>query len=367
MGTVRLEAWADQSIEDPTESVDLDPNYMIRIKRGRKQLLFLHTIDSLAQQTDERGCAFQPCLEDLVFLYGGERKSTEGAIKALKGKGLLQRIQVQVLEEPKYVPDILALSSEGLEYLAGSRKKTITNYEEWALVQSRIKQLLSQPQLLFYDQTRVSFFQVREMIRFVTPFLPASVSLDQDFIAKIAAFDKTKRISPVEFCQQVLGFVDALLRFQGSYIPCNTLQEIAKALKSNGRQVDLTKKKLYSHIQIGARLFGASRSVGRKSLFFQAVLEALNHYCEQFKIEEQLKLQIVELNNLLRELGRIALDPEARALGIMGSTINGLFLTENRKRYPLTPEMWLAGRDQMHQIRRLFRTLDIQEGVQVKI
>ncbi|MFQ5976532.1 MAG: hypothetical protein ACE5OZ_00195 [Candidatus Heimdallarchaeota archaeon] len=362
MGTVRLETkWSDESLEKDADSALPDPNYPISIRRGRKQSLFLYSIDHLARQMDSLGNSFQPCLEDLRYLYGGDRRRTDQAIKALKGKGLLTRVQVQVLEEAKYVPDILILSQEGSEYLDTFLKSEISRYEEWKQVQPRIKRLLSDPQLQYLNQTKISFFQVRELLKLIVPFLPSSPSLDNAFIATITAFDKTKRISSAEVCQQILGFLDALLRLQGEYIPSEVLRNIAKTLESYGLRVDLTKKKLYSHIQIGARLFGASRNTGRKDLFFKAVVRALEHYYDRFKINEPEKSQIAEINNQLREAGRISLDPEARALGIMGIVIEGLFLAKNRKRFPLPPEMWLAGRDQMHQIRRLFRNSDLKE------
>ncbi|MFQ5978059.1 MAG: hypothetical protein ACE5OZ_08020 [Candidatus Heimdallarchaeota archaeon] len=125
--------------------------------------------------------------------------------------------------------------------------------------------------------------------------------------------------------------------------------------------MDLTKRKLYPHIQIGARLFGASKNTGRKDLFFEGVGRALVHYYDRFKINKSERSQIAAISNQLRGAGRIALDPEARALGIMGMVIEGLFLAKNRKRFPLPPELWLAGRDQMHQIRRLFRNADLPE------
>ncbi|MFQ5980200.1 MAG: hypothetical protein ACE5OZ_18865 [Candidatus Heimdallarchaeota archaeon] len=162
-------------------------------------------------------------------------------------------------------------------------------------VQPRIKRLLSDPQLQFLNQTRVSFFQVRELLKLIVPFLPSSPSLDNAVIATITAFDKTKRMSSAEVCQQLLAFLDALLRLQGDYIPSLVLGDIAKTLDSYGLRVDLTKKKLYPHIQIGARLFGGDRNTGRKELFFEAVGRALEHYYDRFKIKNQKDCKLLRL------------------------------------------------------------------------
>ncbi|MHA2370219.1 MAG: hypothetical protein ACXADX_15500, partial [Candidatus Hodarchaeales archaeon] len=172
---------------------------------------------------------------------------------------------------------------------------------------------------------------------------------------------KGKHISLSTLCQQVLGFVDVLLRLQGDYLPAKTLWEITKVLDNHGVRVDLTKRKLYPHIQNGARLFGSSyRTSGRIEQFYNAVTKAIDYYSEIFEIEEVMKEQIMAVNASLRQSGRISLDPEARALGIIGYVIEGFFLNPNRKRFPLPPGMLLAGRDQMHQIRKLFRKLDLK-------
>ncbi|MFQ5980199.1 MAG: hypothetical protein ACE5OZ_18860 [Candidatus Heimdallarchaeota archaeon] len=118
MGTVRLETQcSDASLENDADSALSDLDYPIAIRRGRKQALFLYTIDHLTRQTDSLGNPFQPCFEDLRYLFGEDRRRTDHAIKALKGKGLLTRVQVPVLDEAKYVPDILVLSPEGAAYL----------------------------------------------------------------------------------------------------------------------------------------------------------------------------------------------------------------------------------------------------------
>lgn len=327
----------------------------IQIRRGRKQSLFLQTVEYLAQQQDSSGRAFQPCLEDLLILFGGNRKHTDGVIKVLKRKELLERIHLSLEDRSKYLPDVLVLSQKGSEQLYDHRKNGLTSYDEWRQVLPRIKQLLRDPQIRFLDDPNVTFHQVREIVRLSLPYLPALPALDNHFIAKVVAFNKNKQLSANELCKQVLAYVDVLLRLQGDYLSYNVLREIIKILEDQGLRADITKRKLYSHIQIGARLFGADYSSNRKELFYKAVGQALNHYCSKFEIEEPAKQQIFSVHNQLLQLGRISLDPEARALGIIGYAIEGFFHNGNRNRFPLPPEMWLTGRDQMHQIRKLFR------------
>ncbi len=328
----------------------------IQIRRGRKQSLFLQTIEYLAQQQDSSGRAFQPCLEDLLILFGGNRKHTDGVIKVLKRKELLERIHLRVGDRSKYLPDILVLSQKGSEQLYDRRKNGLTSYDEWRQVMPRIKQLLKDPQIHSLDDPNVTFHQVREIVRLSLPYLPALPALDNNFIAKIAAFNKNKQLSANELCKQVLGYVDVLLRLQGDYLSYTALQKIIKAL-DQGLRADIGKRKLYPYIQIGARLFGAENGSNRKELFYRAVGKALNHYCSKFEVEEPTKQQIFSVHDQLAQQGRISLDPEARALGIMGHAIEGFFHNSNRKCFPLPPEMWLTGRDQMHQIRKLFRKL----------
>ncbi|MFX0113426.1 MAG: hypothetical protein ACFFB3_02650, partial [Candidatus Hodarchaeota archaeon] len=212
---------------------------------------------------------------------------------------------------------------------------------------------------LFFDQRKVSFFQVREIIRVALPLLPSIPGLDNQFIAAIVAFNKGKVVSNSELCQQIFGFIEVLLRLLGGYIPSETLWQITKNLENHDLRVNLTKRKLYPYIQIGARLFGANRNRKRKEAFYQAVEKALDHYYEKFRIEKSVREQIRNTNKLLKEAERISLDPEARALGMIGFIVPGFFFDENRKYYPLMPEMWLAGRDQMHQIRKLHRKLEL--------
>ncbi|MHA2232338.1 MAG: hypothetical protein ACXAB4_07590, partial [Candidatus Hodarchaeales archaeon] len=238
------------------------------------------------------------------------------------------------------------------------RKKNVAAYEEWEDAEPRVQSLLANPQLHFYDQPKASFFHVREIIRLFVPFLPSIPSLDNQFIATVVAFNKGKALSLGALTQQLAGFIELLLRLQGDYLPSQTLREIAKAFESQGLHVDLTKRKLYPHIQTGARLFGTNhREMNRKTLFYEAVQKALNYYNNKFDIQKPVRTAIHELDLHLQKAGRISLDPEARALGIMGAIIPGFFLNDNRKQFPLLPEMWLAGRDQMHQIRKLIRKL----------
>ncbi|MHA2370269.1 MAG: hypothetical protein ACXADX_15755 [Candidatus Hodarchaeales archaeon] len=316
----------------------------------------MQTIEYLAQQQDSSGRAFQPCLEDLLILFGGNRKHIDGVIKVLKRKELLERIHLRIGDRSKYLPDILVLSQKGSEQLYDRRKNGLTSYDEWRQVMPRIKQLLKDPQIHFLDDPNVTFHQVREIVRLSLPYLPALPALDNDFIAKIVAFNKNKQLSANELCKQVLGYVDVLLRLQGDYLSYTALQKIIKAL-DQGLRADIGKRKLYPYIQIGARLFGAEIGSNRKELFYAAVGKALNHYCSKFEVEEPTKQQIFSVHDQLVQQGRISLDPEARALGIMGYAIEGFFHNSNRSCFPLPPEMWLTGRDQMHQIRKLFRKL----------
>jgi hypothetical protein len=311
----------------------------------------------LTQQQDSSGRSFQPCLEDLLILFGGNRKHTDGVIKVLKRKELLERIYLRVGDRSKYLPDLLVLSQEGSDQLYDRRQNGLTSFDEWRQVLPRIKQLLKDPQMRFLDDPNVTFHQVREIVRLSLPYLPALPDLDNEFIAKIVAFNKNKQISANELCKQVLGYVDVLLRLQGDYLSHFTLRKIINVLEDQGLRADIAKRKLYPYIQIGARLFGAENSLNRKMLFYQAVCKALDHYCNKFEIDDSTKQQILSVHDQLVQLGRISLDPEARALGIMGYVIEGFFHNGNRNSFPLPPEMWLTGRDQMHQIRKLFRKL----------
>ncbi|MFW9915056.1 MAG: hypothetical protein ACFFGZ_05535 [Candidatus Thorarchaeota archaeon] len=345
----------DQSQSSLSNAVHGAASHPIQIRRGRKQSLFLQTIEYLAQQQDSSGRSFQPCLEDLLILFGGNRKHTDGVIRVLKRKELLERIYFRIGDRSKYLPDLLVLSQKGIQKLYDRRKNGLTSFEEWRQVLPRIKQLLRDPQIHFLDDPNVTFHQVREIVRLSLPYLPALPAIDNDFIAKIVAFNKNKQLSANELCTQVLGYVDALLRLQGDYLSHTALRKIIKILEDRGLRADIGKRKLYPYIQIGARLFGAEYRPNRKELFYQAVEKALNQYCNKFEIAEPAKQQILSAHNQLAQLGRISLDPEARALGIMGYAVEGFFHNGNQKRFPLPPEMWLTGRDQMHQIRKLFR------------
>ncbi len=357
---------ASKSLQTNWESELPSSGQAIQIQRGRKQNLYLQTISHLAQKKTSFG-SFQPCLEDLMFLYGGDRKRTDLAIKVLKRKGLLSKISVSPTianqsQPSKYLPRVLALSQKGAQHLRELRKNgtRCVEYQEWLQVRPRITTLLNEPQLHFFD-LQPSFFHVRELLRLIYPLIPANPPIDNTFISKIVAFNKGKHVSMPTLCQQVLGFVDVLLRLQGEYLPAKALWEITKVLENHGVRVDLTKRKLYPHIQNGARLFGSSyRTSGRIEQFYNAVTKAIDYYCETFEIEDSVKEQILAVNTSLRQSGRISLDPEARALGIIGYVIDGFFLNPNRKRFPLPPGMLLAGRDQMHQIRKLFRKLDLK-------
>jgi hypothetical protein len=361
LGTVSTEIkWSNQpsrAHDDAQMSSSFSP---IQIRRGRKQSLFLQTIDYLSQSKTNFGSLFQPCLDDLLYLYGGDRNRADLAIKVLKRKEYLDKVNVEIENRSKYIPDILILSQKGTVHLNELQENGLVEYEEWKQARPRIKQLLKAPHLLFSNHPKASFFHVREIIRLIGPLLPSPPPLDNQFIAKIVAYNKGKSISSAGLCQQILGFLDVLSRLRGDYISSETLWHISKTLENYDLHVDLTKRKLYPHIQVGARLFGPTqRNLGRKNLFFKAVEKALDHYFKKFKIEESVRGQILDIHNRLRDAGRISLDPEARALGIAGIAISGFFLNENRKKYPLSPEMWLAGRDQMHQIRKLFRKLNL--------
>jgi hypothetical protein len=293
LGTARMAAeLANQSHASFPKAAPGGATHPIQIRRGRKQSLFLQTIEYLAQQQDSSGRTFQPCLEDLLILFGGNRKHTDGVIKVLKRKELLERIHLRIGDRSKYLPDLLVLSQKGSEQLYDRRKNGLTSFEEWRQVLPRIKQLLKDPQIRFLDDPNVTFHQVREIVRLSLPYLPALPALDNDFIAKIVAFNKNKQLSANELCTQVLGYVDVLLRLQGDYLSHTALRKILKVLEDQGVRTDVSKRKLYPHIQIGARLFGAEYSPNRKGLFYQAVEKALKHYCSKFEIEGLAKQQI---------------------------------------------------------------------------
>ncbi|MFX0112974.1 MAG: hypothetical protein ACFFB3_00350 [Candidatus Hodarchaeota archaeon] len=360
MGALKVEVGlSDQSLQEHPDPDSLDATHPISIRRGRKQALFIYTVNYLSQQRDSFGKPFQPCPEDLLYLYGGNRKQIGHVIQVLRRKEYLRRISVEVEKYSRYLPDLLVVSKQGVNHLRQLQENGLTSYKEWQQVQPRIKQLLNEPQPMFLSLRRVIFFQVRELVRLITPFLPPIPGLDNQFVAKIVAFDKGKSFSPAELSQQILGSIDVLLRLQGDYIPNETLSKIMGVLNNHGLLVNLTKRKLYPYIQLGARLFGAGEHSERKNSFYEAVKKALNHYCESFAIEESIREQILAVNDHLRADRRISLDPEARALGIIGFIVPGFFLNDNSKKYPLSPEMWLTGRDQMHQIRKLFRKLDL--------
>ncbi|MFX0113921.1 MAG: hypothetical protein ACFFB3_05205 [Candidatus Hodarchaeota archaeon] len=350
---------ASKSLQNNWESDLPSMGQTIQIRRGRKQNLYLQTISYLAQKKTSFG-SFQPCLEDLLYLYGEDRNRADLAIKVLKRKEYLTKINIEVENNSKYIPDILVLSQKGTIHLDKLQENGLTEFEEWKQAVFRIKHLLNAPHLLFSSHPKASFFHVREIIRLIAPLLPSIPALDNDFIAKIVAFNKGKSISFAGLCQQILGFLDALLRLRGDYISSETLWNVSKTLDNYDLHVNLTKRKLYPHIQVGARLFGSTqRNLWRKDLFFKAVEKALCYYFMKFNIEEAVRGQILDIHNRLRAAGRISLDPEARALGIIGISISGFFLNENRNQFPLSPELWLAGRDQMHQIRKLFRKLNL--------
>ncbi|MHA2499580.1 MAG: hypothetical protein ACXAEL_08450 [Candidatus Hodarchaeales archaeon] len=352
-------AKADLSSENivPSSESDNSLSSFIPIRHGRKQSLFLHTIHYLAHQRDNLGNVFQPCLEDLVYLFGGSAKHTDQVIKVLKRKGLLERVHVDLESRSKYLPDLLLLSSKGTDFLCNNQNKNPHRYPEWQRVSPRIKRLLQDPQVQFLDQHKGTFYQVREIIRFTVPFLPITLLIDNKTITRIAASNKSKPLSLNELCHRILGLLDVLLRIQGEYLSYEAMRKINSALNNRGLRVTLSKRKLHPHIQNAASFFGTDQSLERKNKFYNAVTKALNCYCEKYSINNQAKTQIFDVNNRLRRAGRISLDPEARALGIIGYVIDGFFLHPNREEFPLPPEMGLMGRDQMHQIRKLFRKL----------
>ncbi|MHA2370878.1 MAG: hypothetical protein ACXADX_18850, partial [Candidatus Hodarchaeales archaeon] len=178
---------ASKSLQNNWESELPSMGQAIQIQRGRKQNLYLQTISHLAQKKTSFG-SFQPCLEDLMFLYGGDRKRTDLAIKVLKRKGLLSKISVTPTianqsQPSKYLPRVLTLSPEGVQHLQELRKNG-TRYQEWLQVRPRITTLLNRPQLQFFD-LQPSFFHVREILRLIHPLLPANPPIDNTFISKI--------------------------------------------------------------------------------------------------------------------------------------------------------------------------------------
>ncbi|MFW9916856.1 MAG: hypothetical protein ACFFGZ_14720 [Candidatus Thorarchaeota archaeon] len=350
-------AKVDLSSEALVLSSESNPSLssVIPIRHGRKQSLFLHTIHYLAHQRDNLGNVFQPCLEDLMYLFGGSAKHTDQVIKVLKRKGLLERVHVDLESRSKYLPDILQLSPKGIEFLRNNQNKKPHRYSEWQQVSPRVRQLLQSPQVQFLDQNMGTFYQVREIMRFTVPFLPITLAIDNKVITRIAASNKSKLLSINELCHRILGFLEVYLRIQGEYLSYETMRKIGKALNKRGLRVTFRKKKLHSHIQNAASFFGTNQSLERKNQFFNAVTKALNCYCEKFEINNPVKAQIFDINNQLKRAGRISLDPEARALGIIGYIIDGFFLHSKREQFPLPPEIGLMGRDQMHQIRKLFR------------
>ncbi len=351
-------AKADLSSENIVHSSESNNSLysIIPIRHGRKQSLFLHTIHYLSHQRDNLGNVFQPCLEDLMYLFGGSTKHTDQVIKVLKRKGLLERVHVDLESRSKYLPDLLLLSPKGTDFLCNNQNKNPHRYPEWQQVSPRIKQLLQDPQVQFLDQQKGLFYQVREIIRLAVPFLPITLPIDNKIITQITASNKSKPLSTNELCHRILGFLDVLLRTRGEYLSYETMRRINSALNSRGSlRVALSKKKLHPHIQNAASFFGTNQSLERKNQFYNAVTKALNHYCEKYSFTNSAKTQIFDVSNRLRRAGRISLDPEARALGIIGYVIDGFFLHPNREQFSLPPEMGLMGRDQMHQIRKLYR------------
>ena len=341
-----------------TDASPTERPFPMTIEYGRKRPLVLKTILQLSEQEDNMGNSFQPSLEDLVFIFGDTPLRIDRTTHYLRQKGLLERIFVNVMDESVPMTDILVCTPEGIQHLE-KRQKQVTTWEEWQQVQERIQLLLQEPQLSFLPNLpRESFFQVREIVRLMVPLLPPLALLDRHFIEKIAAYDKGKELSHGELSIQVLGFIDALLRLQGDYLPLATFQKIAILLEKKGVTVDLTKKSLYPHIKIGARLFG---SAGTR-FYHRAVLKAIHHYCHAFKIDSQTKSRIAKLPKLFQQRGFISPDPEARALGFIGYVVKGLFSEANRSRYPLPPSLWFAGRDQMYRISHAIRQTSSGSG-----
>ncbi|MFQ5980954.1 MAG: hypothetical protein ACE5OZ_22675 [Candidatus Heimdallarchaeota archaeon] len=354
MVTTRAALLLDHSAESLSKFPLPAANFSIRIRQGREEPCLLQAIDYLTHTGDSFGIPFQPCLEDLQFLFGEDYERTALAIEALQRKGLAESSGSDFTPDNPALSESLALSSKGVKMLQSLRKDGNSDMtEEWEQIRPRLDRLLEFPRIHVFDQPEVTFFQIREVIRLIARVLPPISSISNEIIFQFVASEKNKTRGPKEIYQRVIGFIDVLLRLQGDYIPYDSLVKIARLLEKHGIALDLSKKFIYSHIRHFVEFFGINQ-VSEEVLFNKATLKALSYYCMQFRIEKQVKDQIVDLHTQLAPINQAARDdPEAWAIGLLGTIIQGFFRIENHEKFPLAPGVWLAGKEMRQHIQKL--------------